>query len=126
MKKLISVVMVVLIMAQITSITSYAKEESATELYKRDPDAFYRKYMCLDEEAQEQGLYSDANNGAFVKRNKDNNKSKKSQSTTSSYSYYSYDDPKGLVYGVDELHVAGLPTDERGYTKAGNYGEIAP
>lgn len=26
-----------------------------------------------------------------------------------------------LVYGVDELHVTGLPTDERGYTKAGKY-----
>ena len=31
---------------------------------------------------------------------------------------------KGLVYGVDELHVTGLPTDERGYTQAGNYGNI--
>lgn len=31
---------------------------------------------------------------------------------------------KGLVYGVDELHITGLPTDERGYTQAGNYGEI--
>ena len=31
---------------------------------------------------------------------------------------------KGLVYGVDELHVTGLPTDERGYTKAGDYGKI--
>lgn len=26
-----------------------------------------------------------------------------------------------LIYGTDELHVVGLPTDERGYTKAGKY-----
>lgn len=26
-----------------------------------------------------------------------------------------------LVYGVDELHITGLPTDEKGYTKAGQY-----
>ena len=28
---------------------------------------------------------------------------------------------RSWVYGVDELHVIGLPTDERGYTKAGSY-----
>lgn len=26
-----------------------------------------------------------------------------------------------LVYGVDELHITGLPTDEKGYTIAGQY-----
>lgn len=31
---------------------------------------------------------------------------------------------RGYVYGVDELHITGLPIDERGYTKAGDYGKI--
>lgn len=32
---------------------------------------------------------------------------------------------KGYVYGTDELHITGLPTDsETGYTKAGDYGII--
>lgn len=26
-----------------------------------------------------------------------------------------------IVYGTDELHIVGLPTDERGYTKTGKY-----
>lgn len=40
-------------------------------------------------------------------KEENNNKNKKSDYT--------------LVYGVDELHVTGLPTDERGYTRAGKY-----
>lgn len=35
-----------------------------------------------------------------------------------------YTENRGYVYGVDELHITGLPTDERGYTKAGDYGKI--
>lgn len=31
---------------------------------------------------------------------------------------------KGWIYSTDELHVVGLPEDERGYTKAGDYGVI--
>lgn len=50
--------------------------------------------------------------GTSIKTNKkkkeDINKNNNSSKTT-------------LVYGVDELHVIGLPTDERGYTQAGKY-----
>ena len=59
--KVLSALAAIFILATVLSVTSYAKEESATELYERDPDAFYDKYMCVDEEAKEQGLYSDAN-----------------------------------------------------------------
>jgi len=124
MKKIISALMAVLIVAQLTTITSFASEESATDLYKRDPDAFYKKYMCLDDEAEEEGLYSDANNGAFTKRKKSEKTSgKKSQSSASSYSYTG--EAHGYVYSVDELHIVGLPTNPNtGYTQAGNYGRI--
>lgn len=126
MKKLISVVMVIFIMAQITSITSFAKE-SATDLYKRDRDAFYKKYMCLDEEAEKEGLYSDANNGAFTKRNK-SNKSDSKTSNSSSYAGGGYTgEARGWVYSTDELHIIGLPENpETGYTQAGDYGTIYP
>lgn len=96
-------------------VNVFAKEKSAVELYKEDKDAFYRKYMCLDEEAEQKGYYSDA-------------KVKKStisgNSSSSSLNVYYSSEAKGYVYGVDELHIVGLPTDERGYTKAGDYGTI--
>ena len=49
---------------------------------------------------------------------------RKQLAENSSLSSYYTGEAKGYVYGVDELHVVGLPTDERGYTKAGDYGEI--
>ena len=54
------------------------------------------------------------------------NAEKKTESNDNSSKYSSsYSDrPRGRVYGVDELHLVGLPTDERGYTIAGDYGEI--
>lgn len=125
MKKILSVIIAVLILATITPTTAYAKE-SAMDLYKRDRDAFYKKYMCLDEEAEEQGLYSDANNGAFVK-NKSNKKDSKT-TNSSSYAGNGYTgEARGWVYSTDELHIIGLPENpETGYTQAGNYGTIYP
>lgn len=123
MKKMITVIIAVLILATIVPTTAYAKE-SAMDLYKRDRDAFYKKYMCLDEEAEEQGLYSDANNGAFTKRNK-SNKSDSKTSNSSSYAGSGYTgEARGWVYSTDELHVVGLPEGENGYTLSGNYGTI--
>ena len=121
MKRILSVIIAVLILATITPTTAYAKE-SAMDLYKRDRDAFYKKYMCLDEEAEEQGLYSDANNGAFTKRNKNKTNKSNSKTTTSSTSSTA----KGWVFSTDELHIIGLPENEQGYTAAGDYGVINP
>jgi hypothetical protein len=123
MKRILSAIIVILITATITTIPAKASDESATELYKKDRDAFYAKYMCLDDEAEEEGLYSDANNGAYSKT-----KSKKSgkSTTTSSTSQSSYSgEARGWVYSTDELHIVGLPEDpETGYTRAGDYGTI--
>ncbi len=50
------------------------------------------------------------NGNAYGKVNKKEKKEKKKN--TSDYT---------IVYGVDELHVVGVPTNEEGYTKAGKY-----
>lgn len=114
MKKII-ILSIILGMILGMRVNVFAKEKSAVELYKENPNAFYEKYMCLDEEAEQKGYYSDA---------KKNKTTKKTISGNSSLSSYYTGEAKGYVYGVDELHVVGLPTDERGYTKAGDYGEI--
>ena len=121
MKKIILTLIAVLISVSIMPITAKA-EESAVDLYKRDPNAFYAKYKCLDEEAEEQGLYSDANDGAFVKRNK--NKKKDTKETPQKTTTTTESTNRGWVYGVDELHITGLPTGEDGYTLQGDYGII--
>lgn len=109
----IIIIAIILTMA-LPIIKVEAKEKTATELYKEDKDAFYKKYMCLDEEAKEKGLYSDANKGEYTKTKKKENKENKT----------TYE-AKGWVYSTDELHIVGLPEDsETGYTKAGNYGQI--
>lgn len=45
---------------------------------------------------------------------------KKNNSSNSTYSNQN----RGWVYSTDELHLVGLPEDERGYTRAGDYGAI--
>lgn len=37
---------------------------------------------------------------------------------------YSYPIDKGYVYGTDELHVTGTPSNSKGYTSAGYYGYL--
>ena len=122
MKKIILTLIAVLISVSIMPITAKA-EENAVDLYKRDPDAFWAKYKCVDKEAEEKGLYSDANDGAFVKRNK-NKKSTKETAPASSSTTANTDLGKGWVYSTDELHVINLPEDpETGYTVSGWYGD---
>lgn len=65
----------------------------------------------LTEEAEKALSWGKKTNKANKKEVKEN----KNNTTTSG---------KGLIYGTDELHVIGTPTDERGYTKAGDYGNI--
>lgn len=52
------------------------------------------------------------------------NKKKEKKSTDKTYTIKGDEVNKGYVYTTDELHVVGLPEDERGYTKAGDYGKI--
>lgn len=60
------------------------------------------------------------------KTKKPNKKTKKTEVNVTVNNYYgtTNDNPRGYVYGTDELHITGLPTDEKGYTKAGDYGKI--
>lgn len=131
--------------------TNKVHAEDYWSLYKKDPDAFYRKMMCIDEESIEKGYYSDArpnNNTESRSKKKKITKNRKdeinggfvygddelhvvgaptdSDGYTSGGYYGGYGDleNKGYVFGCDELHIPGLPTDERGYTKPGNYGKI--
>ena len=52
------------------------------------------------------------------------NKKKEKKTTDKTYTIKGDEVNKGYVYSTDELHVVGLPEDERGYTKAGDYGKI--
>ena len=52
------------------------------------------------------------------------NKKKEKKSIDKTYTIKGDEVNKGYVYSTDELHVVGLPEDERGYTKAGDYGKI--
>lgn len=134
----------------IISTPTTVHAEDYWSLYKKDPDAFYKKMMCIDEESIEKGYYSDArqNNTESTSKKKKITKNRKDEINggfvygddelhvigaptdpdgyTSGGYYGGYGDlkSKGYVFGCDELHIPGLPTDERGYTKPGNYGRI--
>ena len=78
-----------------------------------------QKYM---QELADEGTLTEDNinsitkgKGTNIKPSKKTEKTEKKESTQEN---------RGYVYGVDELHLVGLPTDERGYTKAGDYGRI--
>lgn len=108
----------------IIMISIPAKAETLWELYKRDPQTFYEKTMCIDEESRANGYYTEASRSYEQYKNdipsesvsKSNSKSKSTKSTKSDQLN------KGFVYGDDELHVVGTPSDSRGYTAAGYYG----
>ena len=67
-------------------------------------------------------LTQDAIDTSKMKTNLKPNKkaSTKTNSNTNSSSYTG----KGWVYSSDELHIIGLPEDEQGYTRSGDYGVI--
>lgn len=90
--------------------TSYADEWLAKKQQQQE------EYMKSLE--KEGNLTEEVKNSITKKNTK--NKNKTNSNTTSSYTGQN----RGYVYGVDELHVIGLPTDERGYTRAGDYGRI--
>ena len=144
MKKLILTVMIIIAAAMAVPVRVKAADKiDWMKLFKENRELFYKIGTCTDEESVEEGLYSDytgidplkeaaVTKGASketkekyknAKKIKEN-KGKSSYGGASSGSSYGMDG-KGYVYGTDELHVAGRPSDhETGYTKAGYYGEI--
>lgn len=60
------------------------------------------------------------------KNKKPNKETTKSNTNITINNYYgnTQSEAKGYVYSVDEIHIQGLPTNEDGYTKAGDYGKI--
>lgn len=113
-----------LIMIPILSLlfsTTVHAEKSAREKW-------YERYNQMQEYTMEiyndDDLYSNYTPPEEIKTKKEveekNKTSKKKTSTKSNTNT----DAKGWVYSVDEIHITGTPTDERGYTKAGDYGVI--
>lgn len=115
---------IIISLSMIALISMPVKAESLWELYKRDPQAFYEKTMCIDEESRQNGYYTEAsrsyeqykNDIPSASNSTSKNKSKSIKSTKSDQLN------KGFVYGDDELHVVGTQSDSRGYTAAGYYG----
>ena len=96
-------------------------QERWIRIQKESNEAFMNdveKDGNLTEEAVNSLSWGNKTKKTQVKTNK-----KSASNNTSSSSSYS-GNPRGYVYGVDEIHITGLPTDERGYTKAGDYGKI--
>ncbi len=90
--------------------TSYADEWLAKKQQQQE------EYM---KSLEKEGNLTEEVKNSITKKNTKT----KSKTNTSNKSTYTGQN-RGYVYGVDELHVVGLPTDERGYTKAGDYGRI--
>ena len=99
--------------AMLINIIQPVKAESYMEWAKRDPEGFYKKMMCMEEESIEKGYYSDA-------RDMGSSGSSESSSTVASQGTYGGVN-RGYVFGDDELHVVGTPSDSSGYTSAGDY-----
>lgn len=110
----------VLVLTQLT-VKAETPQERWIRIQKESNEAFMNdveKDGNLTEKAVDSLSWGNKTKKAQIKSNK-----KSSSSVSNNTSSYS-GNPRGYVYGVDELHVTGLPIDERGYTKAGDYGEI--
>lgn len=84
------------------------KAESYAEWRKRDPEGFYAHFTCTDEESKANGCYTEYGKDWSV--TVDNERSQNNSSVN-----------RGYVYGEDELHLVGTPSDSSGYTAAGDY-----
>ena len=111
---LITGIMIVTMSYTIISIKSSASDYADEWLKKKQEQQ--NEYM---ESLKKEGNLTDSaiasitkGKGTNIKSNKKENKTIKSNNSSSKTT---------LIYGTDELHVVGLPTDERGYTKAGTY-----
>lgn len=124
MKNTLFAIIAILISVTITPITAHASSYADEWLAKQK--AQDEKWM--DELEADGNLTQEAIDSTKSKTTRKPNKkttnssTSSSNSTTNSYSGEAH----GWVYSTDELHIVGLPEDERGYTKAGNYGTINP
>lgn len=84
------------------------------------------EWLAKKQQQQEEYMKSLEKEGNLTEevKNSITKKNTKSKSTNLSNSNTNSGSNRGYVYGIDELHLVGLPTDERGYTKAGDYGRI--
>ena len=108
MKRYLGIITIIIMMITMSVKVRASYEEEWLAKKKAEQEKYMKELEAdgnLTEEAYKSITKKDAKN---KKRNEKNTQQEN----------------KGLVYGVDELHVTGLPTDERGYTQAGNYGEI--
>ena len=79
---------------------------------QRESDEEFAKRVSNDGNMTESASKALSRSNKTYKVNSES-KSETNESKSSNSSSYS-DRPRGRVYGVDELHLVGLPTDERG------------
>lgn len=89
--------------------SSYADEWLAKKQQQQE------EYM---NELQKDGNLTDEAKASITKSNT-STKTKKETNKN-----YTNKESHGYVYSCDELHIIGLHTDEKGYTKSGSYGII--
>jgi len=122
MKNTLFAIIAIIISVAITPITAHASSYADEWLAKQK--AQDEKWM--DELEADGNLTQEAIDSTKSKTNRKPNKKTTQTETTQTQSSSSQTQGRGWVYGTDELHIVGLPEDERGYTKAGNYGTINP
>lgn len=124
MKKILSLI-IILISVTITTIP--VKANSYAEEWLKKKQAQQEKYMNeleADGNLTQEAIDSISKGTSKRKPNKKSSTTTDSSTTTNSNASNYGSSGKGWVYATDELHVTGLPTDERGYTQAGWYGDI--
>ena len=129
MKKLLTLI---IILISVTINTVPAKASSYAEEWLKKKQAQQEKYMDeleADGNLTQEAIDSISKGTSTRKPSKQTTTSATEESKpitrkSSSKSSNNTGVGRGWVYGTDELHVVGLPTDERGYTKAGWYGDI--
>ena len=94
--------------AMISIIFQTVNAESYMEWRQRDPEGFYAHFTCTDNESIANGCYTEYGKDWSVTVDVGGSQNNSSVN-------------RGYVYGQDELHVTGAPSDSRGYTAAGDY-----
>ena len=121
MKNTLFAIIAILISVTITPITAHASSYADEWLAKQK--AQDEKWM--DELEADGNLTQEAIDSTKSKTNRKPNKKTTQTETSQTQSSSSQTQGRGWIYGVDELHVVGLPEDaETGYTKSGFYGSI--
>ena len=104
MKKISVLVFIAMILTMVQSV----KAESYKEWRERDPEGFYAHFTCTDEESIANGCYTEYGKESSV-------------TVDIAGSQNNGGVNRGYVFGDDELHIIGTPSDSSGYTAAGDY-----